>query len=258
MSSFFKDLIAGFSAFTEAIALLSRLRLWTYVIFPGLISIAFGGIIIALAITQGDAIGNWMERLYPWETGAGVVATIADILGGALIIAAALLVYKYVILILVSPFMSPLSEKVERYARGEDSPRTSFSLRQVISDIIRGIRINVRNMIREIIFTIFLLLAGFIPLVGLLSPFAILIIQAYYAGFGNMDFTLERHFGVKGSVVFVRRYKGLAVSNGLVFIGLLAVPVVGLFFAPSLCTIAATLESAKRIPVSEAKLPELV
>lgn len=258
MSFFLKELTAGFSAFADAISLFSRLRLWKYILFPGLLSIGFGAIVIILAINQGDAIGNWMQGLYPWETGAGIIATVADILSGALIIAAALIVYKYIILILVSPFMSPLSEKVERYARGETSPRVSFSLRQIVSDIIRGVRINVRNVIREIFFTILLLIAGFIPLVGLISPVAILLIQAYYAGFGNMDFTLERHFRVKGSVAFVRRHKGLAVSNGLVFIGLLAVPVVGLFFAPSLCTIAATLESVKHMPARREGLPELV
>ena len=67
-----------------------------------------------------------------------------------------------------------------------------------------------------------------------------LLLQAYYAGFGNMDFFLERHYGVKGSASFVRRYNGAAFANGVIFLLILLIPVIGLVLAPFMATIAAT------------------
>jgi CysZ protein len=62
-----------------------------------------------------------------------------------------------------------------------------------------------------------------------------------------MDFTLERHFDIKGSVRFVKDFKGLAIGNGIPFILMLMIPVAGVFFAPSLVTVAATIEIVERL-----------
>jgi len=156
------------------------------------------------------------------------------------------MIYKYVILILVAPFMSPLSERIENHLNGSSAP-VKFNIPRIIREIVRGIRISLRNIIRELLLTVVLLLIGLIPIIGLISAPAIFALQAYFAGFGNMDYTLERHMGVRGSVRFVRTYKGLAVGNGLVFLLILMIPVVGLFIAPCLSTIAATVETVKRL-----------
>jgi CysZ protein len=65
----------------------------------------------------------------------------------------------------------------------------------------------------------------------------IFVTQAYYAGFGNLDFTLERHFRVRESVRFVRRNRGLAIGNGTVYL-LLLLSVVGFLVALPLATVA--------------------
>jgi CysZ protein len=143
--------------------------------------------------------------------------------------------------------MSPLSEKIENYVKGDAVSAGGFQLTRAIKEMIRGIRISVRNIIREILYTLLLLCAGLIPLVGLFSSIAIFGIQAYYAGFGNLDYTLERHYGVRESAEFVRDYRGLAVANGTVFLLLLMIPFIGLFLAPSLATISGALETVERL-----------
>ena len=111
----------------------------------------------------------------------------------------------------------------------------------------RGLRISLRNIFREIFYTVILLILGFIPLIGLVNSVLILAVQAYFAGFGNMDYTLERYFGVRESNDFVKRHKGLAVGNGTIFLLLLAVPVIGLFMAPALATVAGTIETIEKL-----------
>ena len=72
-------------------------------------------------------------------------------------------------------------------------------------------------------------------------PIGIVLIQAYYAGFGNLDYFMDRHYSVKDSIAFVNRNKGVALGNGLGFLALLAIPIIGVFLAPTLGVAAATL-----------------
>ncbi|NJL75514.1 MAG: EI24 domain-containing protein [Saprospiraceae bacterium] len=104
-----------------------------------------------------------------------------------------------------------------------------------------------RNIIRELIFTLLLLFASLVfPVITPFTAVLIFIIQSYYAGFGNMDYTLERHFNFQESIQFVRANKGLAIGNGLVFVWLILLGI-GFLIAPPLSTIAATIETVKAI-----------
>ena len=81
------------------------------------------------------------------------------------------------------------------------------------------------------------------------SPFvavAIFLVQSYYAGFGSMDYTMERHLKVRDSIRFVRSNRGLALGNGAVFI-LLLMTGIGFLFALPLSTAASTPEVVKRL-----------
>jgi CysZ protein len=71
--------------------------------------------------------------------------------------------------------------------------------------------------------------------------------QAYYAGFGNMDYTLERHFKYRESIDFVRRYRGVAIGNGIVFMLLLLIPIFGIILVLPLSVTAASLKTVQVI-----------
>jgi CysZ protein len=64
-----------------------------------------------------------------------------------------------------------------------------------------------------------------------------------------LDYTLERFYTVRQSVDFSQRHRGMAIGNGAVFLGLLAVPILGLFLAPALATAAATIAAVQRVPM---------
>ncbi len=240
-----RELIDGVFAHLRAFELISRYNLWIYVLAPGILSILLGVVIFGAAFRFADDIGAAVISIYPFEAGKGVVETIIAVIGGIAIVAIGLLVFRHLIMAIASPFMSFLSEKIEKKLRG--SQEAQFSIKKFFSDLVRGLTIALRNIIRELFYTVLLLmLSGIIPFLAPLVAVALFLIQAYYAGFGNMDFTLERHFGVRGSVLFVRKHWGLAIGNGLVFL-LLLFTGIGFLFALPLGAIAAATETLKKL-----------
>ena len=243
-----KEFIQAAAAYSRALQLTIRCNLWGYFVVPVLISVLLGGGIFSIAYGLSDNIGGWLMNVYPFEWGKVAVERIGQVLGGVLLAAVGLIIFKNLVIALASPFMSFLSEKIERRLYGGKSP--SFSPAQVISDLIRGLRIAFRLIIRELGITLILVLVGLIPIFSPVIPILIFVVQAYYAGFGNMDFTLERYYRVKGSVQFVRDHRGLAIGNGAVYL-LLYFTVIGFLVALPLSTIAATTESLKHLRKNE-------
>ena len=238
--------IDGATSYIKAFRTISNLKLWSYILAPALISIILGFLILGSAWGISDQLGDWVISIYPFEWGRNTLGKIADVFGALFVIAIGFILFKHLVIALASPFMSFLSEKIERYIKGEQS-LGGFSAAQMLEDLVRGITIAIRNIIRELFFTLLLFLLGiFIPILSPIIAPAIFLVQAYYAGFGNMDFTLERHFKVRGSVRFVRQNRGLALGNGTIFL-LLFLTGIGFLVALPLGTVAATTETLKRL-----------
>jgi CysZ protein len=138
-----------------------------------------------------------------------------------------------------APFMSPVSEKIETHylASSQKEPNT---IKNFSSSLVRGIKINLRNIGREILFIIPLFILSLLPVIGLVCSLLMLVIQASYAGFGTMDYTLERHYNYKNSIRFVQKHRGIAIGNGLGFMLLLLIPVIGIIIVFPLSVVAAT------------------
>lgn len=243
-----KDLFFSISAYGRAIQHVSKYGLWGYVLLPGLISVLLGAGIIALSWGLSDNLGAIIDNLWVWEVGKSVVGKIAQFFGGLLILILGLVVFKQLAIVISSPLMSVLSEKVENQLVGT-SKSDGYSISRAISDIIRSGRLAIRNLIRELFFTVLLLLLGLIPIFSPFTAVLILVLQAYYAGFGNLDFALERHFGYKDTIVFVKKNKLLAIGNGIVYL-LMLFSFIGFLFALPLGTVAATIVTVERLAKS--------
>ena len=85
----------------------------------------------------------------------------------------------------------------------------------------------------------------------------IFTIQAYYAGRGNMDFILERRFSVRPSLRMSKKYKWLALGNGVVYM-LLISTIIGVFFAPILSVVGLTIELVSRLDAEQEVRQELL
>lgn len=147
--------------------------------------------------------------------------------------------FKYLWLIIGSPVFAYLSEKTESIIEGRDFP---FSIKQLGADIIRGIRISVRNALWQTVYVIFIGLGSLIPVVGWVTPILGLFVECYYYGFSMLDYSMERHKrSVNDSIYFIGQHRGLAIGNGMVFYLMHLFPVIGWILAPAYAVVAATL-----------------
>jgi len=240
------NIFEGIRAYFSAFELLNKLKLWRYFAIPVLISIVTAVIVVALAYILSDNIGDQIYHLWIFSWGKEVVSAISNFIGGALVIVFGVVIYRHIIMAFSAPFMSPVSEKIEKYYLGKVHTDAKFSI-----TLARALRINVRNLFKEILFIIPLFFLSLIPVVGIVFTVLIFLIQAYYAGFGNMDYTLERHYNYKDSITFVRKHKGIAIGNGIVFMLLLMIPVVGIILVLPLSVVSATKETVKKLHINE-------
>ena len=242
MLEMINNIIKGIIAYGGTIKLISRLGLWKYFGVPMLISFGIAVSIGLFAYGFSDNLGGAISQLWPWEWGAEAFSKISHFFGVLIIVVIGLILYKHIVLALSAPFMSPVSAKIETYLTGQAPKHRNTSS---ASQLWRGILINVRNLGMELLITIPIIIIGFIPLIGFLSSILLFLTQAYYAGFGNMDYTLERYYGVKESSRFVNRNKGVAIGNGMIFILMLLVPIIGVILVMPLSVTAASTETVR-------------
>jgi CysZ protein len=237
------NILKGIKAYTGTFELISKLKLWKYFAIPIAISVITALIIGLSAYGLSDNIGRFIANVWPWDWGSDTFTSISTFIGWILILAIGLILYKHIVMAFSAPFMSPVSEKIEAHLTGverHNHRKTSFK-----EQLWRGIRINIRNLGKELLFTLPLLLLKFIPVVNILSTVLLFLLQAYYAGFGNMDYTLERHFKYRESINFVGRHKGIAIGNGIIFILFLLIPVVGVILVLPMSVTASSISTVK-------------
>tara|TARA_R110000868_G_scaffold111419_11_gene300955 strand:- start:1084 stop:1842 length:759 start_codon:yes stop_codon:yes gene_type:complete len=240
-----KNITSGIKAYFGAFSLISKLKLWKYFAIPMLISFITALVIFGSAYGLSDNIGNFISKIWIWDWGKDTFSTISSFIGGLIIIVIGIILFKHIIMALSAPFMSPVSEKIEAHLTGNlpHSHRNTTFWQQ----LLRGIRINGRNLIMELLLTIPILLLKFIPVVNIFSTILLFMVQAYYAGFGNMDYTLERHFKYRESVQFVQKNRGLAIGNGIVFILFLLIPIIGVILVLPLSVTAASIRTVEAL-----------
>lgn len=237
-----RDVLTGFLGFFSAFKDLKKYGLWKFVWISGGLCLLVGLLFFVVISQYYDDIGGSISAFYKWEKGKSLVTTITNIVSGALLTIGVILIFKYIILILVSPIMSLVSERVESHDKNIALKPGSFNL----SALLRGLRLSFGNICRELGLTLFLLVLSLVPIAAIITGPAIFLVQAYFAGFGNMDYTMERYYNINESRSFVKKNKGIAIGNGIGYVLLLMIPIVGLFFAPTLATVSSTKAILKR------------
>jgi len=241
-----KDITAGIYSYITAINLISKLKLWKYFFIPAIIGFIVGLSIFWGAYLMSDNLGDKIASIWPWEWLSETINKVSHWVGGFVLVIFGLIAYKHIVQAFSSPFMGPLSEKIETHFTGQNITSNSF-----IKLLIRGIRINIRNLIKELLITLPLMLFSLIPVIGLVASLLIFYFQAYYSGYGNMDYTMERYFNYKKSITFVKQHRGVAVGNGILFNFMLFIPFVGIMLTLPISTVAATVQTLKKLELDK-------
>ena len=218
-----KDIVTAIQAYGQAHNFIRTHKLWKWILLPGLIYMLmfcismyiFGksasNVIEFISVETG--LRAWVDSMQ--NSIIGFLFTIGGVMLWLILMLFYFSLFKYVWLIIGSPIFAYLSEKIEAINEGKDYP---FSFPQLLKDILRGIRIALRNTLWQSVYLISLLILSFIPVVGWIVPVFALLIECYYYGFSMLDYSLERHhLTAAESIHFIGNRKGLAIGNGLVF-----------------------------------------
>jgi len=182
-------------------------------------------------------LSNWAHRMQ--SSLLGFFFTLTGIMIWLLLMLFYFSLYKYIWLIIGSPVFAYLSEKTEALLEGKEYP---FSFPQLLKDMMRGIKLALRNALWQTVYAISILILSFVPVVGLVTPVISMLVECYYYGFSMLDYSCERHkLSPSQSVAFIGNRKGLAIGNGIVFYLMHLIPIIGWIFAPAYAVIAATI-----------------
>jgi CysZ protein len=245
-----KDIISSIKNYFKAFSLINKIGLWKYFLIPALIGLLLGVFFISTAYGLSDDLGEYISKLWPFEYGKNTIGNLSSWLGGLIILLLGIIVYKHALMALSAPFMTPVSEKVEAFITSKE-PRKKKGNTEFFKLLFRSIRLNIRNLLKELLITIPLIFLSLIPVIGIFASVLILYIQSYYTGFGNIDYTLERYFNYRDSKSFVKRHRGIAVGNGLIFTLMLFIPLIGVMLTLPIATVAATIDTTDKLLLEE-------
>jgi CysZ protein len=241
----YKDLVLAITSYKKAWALLNKHNMWSLVLLSGLFYTVLIGACLFGIFQLGNSIYVWAENL-SWikycQAHFQFMNWILKILLAGVFLAGfffSFSIYKYLLLTIASPLYAYISEKTENVLTGKEY---NFSANQMIKDIIRGVRLSLRNLSRQLIISVLLFILAFVPIIGIFSTLLLILFDSYFYGFAMLDYNCERKkMNVKESIHFIKSRPGLALGNGLVFYGLFLIPVLGILIGAPLSVMAATI-----------------
>lgn len=222
--NFIKQFWLGIKSYGSAIKFVYKYKLYWYFPIPAVLMLVIYYI--------GSRIAQWQSSWDP-QLGCLECSTMNDTIWFLLKLLVSITLglilmkfAKYIVVIILSPLFSILSQVVERKVTGNKYP---FSLQQTIHDVKRGVRIALRNVMWEYIFFVVILI---VSLFGWDNPasspifYLTYAIGFFYYGFSFIDYINERRrLDIDQSIHFMRNHRGLAIAIGGIYSVLILVPV---------------------------------
>lgn len=233
-----KILLAGYM---KAPKIIRELKLrWMYFLslFVAIILLA---IFYYIAQYVGDNLVTKLIGVFHIKSGdtlTGILKTLFKIILYIILVFIFYIVIRTIMLIILSPFLGYLSEKMEEEKYGNSY---KFSLRENIGFIFRGLSISMKSFIKEIFSTLLISLLGFVPGVNVVVPGMLFLVQSYFVALNFIDYALERRkFTSEDTFRFMKENRVVLCIGGAIFTLLYLIPVVGVGVAPLWATVAFT------------------
>jgi CysZ protein len=248
----FKDLSKGLQAYGKAISFITSNGFFKYFLYPIFIILLIFGLNFFFVQQTSGLLHDWLSgEIFDLSKSdyffsdflknnlgffGGFFLTIITIIVGIIMYVLLAFIGGYIVLIIMSPILAYISEKVVEVSKGEETP---FVFSKFFKDVLRGVLISLRNLFMEMLFMVLFFITSFIPLIGLLSPIGVYLTTSYFYGFSFMDYSSERKgLGLKESIQTVGAHKGMAIGLGGLFYLILLIPIIGIFIAPFIAIIS--------------------
>lgn len=168
-------------------------------------------------------VGGWLTALVNWLKGG------LKILAGLVAVMVAFFSFTAVGMVLASPLNDLLSEKVENVYCGSEK-KLDLPIRFTIQAALLSAWDSVKNLVKQLFFSILCLPFLLIPILGFLPLF---LVGSYFAGFGYVDTAMARNFlRARHKRVLTRnrfwKILGLGVTMQILFF----IPLLGLLLLP--------------------------
>jgi CysZ protein len=253
-----KEIIIAIQSYFKAHQFIRKHKLWKWIIIPGIVYTLLFFISMYFFFKTANNFNEWLSLktgLKTWldKMNNGLLGFLFTIAALTLLLIQLMLyfsLFKYVWLVVGSPVFAYLSEKTDSILQDKEYP---FSFKQLLKDAKRGIKISMRNALRQTVYMVSILLLSLVPVAGLIAPLIALLVECYYYGFSMLDYSCERRkMTASESIYYIGNHRGFAIGNGLVFYFIHLLPVIGWIFAPAYAVIAATFSMHEiRKPVAE-------
>ncbi len=250
-----REFLIGISHLAKAYRFVGEQRLWPMMLWPALVNALILGTTIWAAwhytadfsffLSEWFGIGEaelWWEKALEWT-----VIIVVRLLTALIFIK----FYKYLMLLLLSPWLSWIGGTVQDRLHGSEQP---FQLAQVFKDAIRGVVVALRSLFWELLLLILLLGLSFIPILSPFTAIALLLVEWYFLGLSMADIRHEyKKLSPKESFKVSRKRMGatLGIGGGMYLV--MFIPLIGVLVAPMLSVVSAGLVFYKLEDESQAK-----
>lgn len=250
--SIFDSLMAGIKSVMSAFSFIKqngmmKAYIWIFVV---MILVFVGG--VGATFKMRDVVNEWVMD-GPWGRmlAEGTLPSWMEPVSGHVMTTIMMIVFLflsvmisgYVALILLSPLFSYLAQKTYAIVTGK---KLESSFKLFVWGIVRGIGISLRNMLFQFLIVLLLFIGTFVPVVGIVCPILIFVVDAFYVGFCMTDYSLElKGMNISESIRFGRQNRALMTGLGFLYSIVLKVPFLGIYFAilvAPACVVGAAVE----------------
>ena len=244
-----KGFFTAVSSYFNVFPVVHKHKLWSFYYLPFIFNLVLFFLYGWMISLMMEPIMNYIKDFLNFDLGSIVDGIIDLFIWVVTFFTKKIIVlhtFQYASLIFLPPLYSLISEALLNKMTGNERP---FNFKLLINDIVRGVRIAVRNVVLQLLITIPLILLSFF-----FPPLSILVffISSYFYGAAMMDYRNEYYnYKVKDSLRLIRENRGFAIGIGVCynffflcwsFIGL---DFIGFMYVPVLSIVAAIIGMEK-------------